>query len=377
MKRLGIFCFYDKEGIVDSYVEYLLDELMTVLDRLIIVANGQVNEDGRHIFSRYTNELIIRENKGFDGGAYADVIVNTLGDNVRDWDELVLCNDTFFGPFVPMKSIFEKMEEKRFDFWGLNVLERKMMSYIESYFLVFGAGPLQSGELTQYFRANINPLTDDIVEIFGKFEHGIFLYLTEKKYSYGAYCNTELCFNYENPDICTERYGLPVLKRRAFSETCSNSKAAINAVRYVRSHTNYDVGYILRYVQRVYGLHLGQEILTEYIPPSMKEAVRREVCRFSKDELDAQIGGRDFYIYGTRVYGRLIYYLHLYKSKGMKGFVVSDSEPIENPLVCGLPVFHYGEIDKNSLVVLGVKPETAEFLKSRLDKRTEYIDLWE
>ena len=96
MKRLGIFCFYDKEGIVDTYIEYLLSELMTVLDRLIIVVNGQVNEDGKRIFAHYTNDLIIRENRGFDAGAYADVILNVLGDDIRDWDELVLCNDTFF-----------------------------------------------------------------------------------------------------------------------------------------------------------------------------------------------------------------------------------------------------------------------------------------
>ena len=55
-------------------------------------------------FSRYTNEIIIRENSGFNAGAYADVIVKVLDDEIRDWDELVLCNDIFFGPWLSYVS---------------------------------------------------------------------------------------------------------------------------------------------------------------------------------------------------------------------------------------------------------------------------------
>lgn len=376
MKRLGIFSFYDKDGIVDSYIEYLLDELVTVLDKLIIVVNGEVNEEGRSLFFRYTSDLIIRENKGFDAGAYADVIANVLGDSIMDWDELILCNDTFFGPFVPMKSIFEKMEKERFDFWGLNVVESKLLSHIQSYFLVFGAKILHSGDLTEYFRSNIDPLENDVAEVYGKFERGLFLYLIEKQYSYGAYCNTELCCIYESPDICLERYGLPVLKKKAFSEQF-DLQASINAVRYLRHSTNYDIDHISQCVQRLYGLRIGQETMSEYIPPSMEKAVHLEFSRFSRDELDACIDGRDFYIYGTGLCGRSLYYTHLHKNKGLKGFIVSDSERIEKSLICGFPVFHYGEIDKHSLVVLGVGKKLTEFLKPRLDKKTEYIELWE
>lgn len=376
MKRLGIFCFYDREGIVDSYIEYLLSELMTVLDRMIVVVNGQVNEAGKQALSRYASDLIIRENKGYDAGAYADVIINFLGDNIRNWDELVLCNDTFFGPFVPMKSIFDKMERKQLDFWGLNVLERKMMSYIESYFLVFGSRILQDGELTQYIHTYIDPMADDIVEVYGKFEFGLFHYLSEKQYSYGAYCNTELCYNFESPDICMEHYGLPILKKKAFAAKY-NPQATINAVRYVRHSTNYDIANISQCVRRLYGLCLDQEVLSDFLPSSLEAAVYREACRFSKDELDTYIGGRAFYIYGTGMYGRLLYYVHLHKNKGLKGFVVSDSERIERPLVCGLPVFHYGDIEKKSLVILGVGKKLVELLKPKLDKETEYIELWE
>lgn len=44
MKRLGIFVCYDKEGIVDGYVTYLLSQMKAVLDRLVIVSNVHLEE---------------------------------------------------------------------------------------------------------------------------------------------------------------------------------------------------------------------------------------------------------------------------------------------------------------------------------------------
>ena len=69
MKRLCIFCFYDKNGVVDSYIEYLLNDLRSCSAYIIVVVNGSVNFDGRLILQKYSNQIIIRRNMGFDGGA--------------------------------------------------------------------------------------------------------------------------------------------------------------------------------------------------------------------------------------------------------------------------------------------------------------------
>lgn len=47
MKRLCIFCFYDSKGIVDKSVEYLLGELTLNSDRLVIVVNGNIEDDSK------------------------------------------------------------------------------------------------------------------------------------------------------------------------------------------------------------------------------------------------------------------------------------------------------------------------------------------
>ena len=45
-KRLAIFSFYDSEGIVDSFIEFLLKDLNEVATELVIVINGFVCDEG-------------------------------------------------------------------------------------------------------------------------------------------------------------------------------------------------------------------------------------------------------------------------------------------------------------------------------------------
>jgi len=102
MERLGIFVFYDREGIVDSYIDYLLCDLRKCMSYLIIVVNGEVNILGYDIFSKYADQIVIRDNKGFDIGAYKEIIEDLYQKKeMKKWDEIVFCNDTFYGPFIP------------------------------------------------------------------------------------------------------------------------------------------------------------------------------------------------------------------------------------------------------------------------------------
>lgn len=55
MKRMGIFIFYDKAGIVDEYIEILLSSMQDVLDCLIIIINRSVRNEG---YRKLKNMLI-------------------------------------------------------------------------------------------------------------------------------------------------------------------------------------------------------------------------------------------------------------------------------------------------------------------------------
>ena len=66
MKRLGIFFFYEKKGDVDDFITYYLADLNKNLTDLVVVCNGKLSEQGRAAFSRFTDNIIVRENKGLD-----------------------------------------------------------------------------------------------------------------------------------------------------------------------------------------------------------------------------------------------------------------------------------------------------------------------
>lgn len=57
--------------------------------------------------------MVVRENAGYDAGAYKFAIFKYLKiEEIRQYEELILCNDTFIGPFVPLKDIFDTMAKE-------------------------------------------------------------------------------------------------------------------------------------------------------------------------------------------------------------------------------------------------------------------------
>lgn len=161
-RRLGLFLFYDAEGIVDDYVLYLLNDLRRVLTNLIVIVNGSVQDVGRERLSRISDTLVVRENRGFDAGAWKEAIVTVCGEEkLRTFDEVVLANDSFFGPFIPFQTIFTRMEARGVDFWGLSVHGEApgprcpygyRPRYLQTYFLVFGGRMIQSGDFFRYWQ---------------------------------------------------------------------------------------------------------------------------------------------------------------------------------------------------------------------------------
>ena len=42
--RLALYCFYDRDGIVDDYVIYFLRELRKTVSKICCVVNGKLTE---------------------------------------------------------------------------------------------------------------------------------------------------------------------------------------------------------------------------------------------------------------------------------------------------------------------------------------------
>ena len=155
MNRLGIYVFYDKDGIVDDYITYFLDSFIHYFQEFIIVCNGDLTESGRQIFEKYTHSILIRENTGGEVWGYKEGL-NYFGWNMlKSFEEVVLLNDTLMGPIDSFDTMFFDMERKDLDFWGLfrkySAKDSLVSECIQSCFLAFRNRMIQSKEFENYW----------------------------------------------------------------------------------------------------------------------------------------------------------------------------------------------------------------------------------
>lgn len=270
-KRLGIFLFYNPRGVVHDYVTYLLDDISTCLDKLVIVCNGFINFDSRETLRKYTDELVVRPNEGFDFAAWREGILDVCGmDEVRSYDELVLFNDSFFGPLYPFSTVFERMDaQEEIDFWGLSSHgaapqedTEDRPQYLQTYFLACRKRMVASSEFEQYW-TGLKPCST-----FAEHANLIACRFTEHfanlGYTWTAYCPT---FDLESEDISKNvshhmydsyemvaRRGFPIIKRKTFTMPLraflmfSNATTLQDTLSYIDEHTDYDTSLIWEYL---------------------------------------------------------------------------------------------------------------------------------
>lgn len=288
--RLGVFVFFDKDGIVDDYVPYLLNDLKENLTRLVIVCNGKLTPEGREIFKAITPDVFVHENKGFDAGAYKAAFENYLGwDTIHQHDELVMCNDTFYGPFWPFKEVFDKMDEQpELDFWGLTVHGKLRGAYgdlpehLQSFFLVIRNNLLLSPEFESFWR-NMSVEVDDVDRVIEGFEGEFTRYFEDCGFRWAPFADTRpletrkdaysLNHTIYNCEELVAKYHCPLIKRRAFTwknlQATTDGGNTARAMEYIRKHTSYDVQMIYHHLLRISNITLLKRNLSwDYILPT-------------------------------------------------------------------------------------------------------------
>ena len=117
VKRLGIFAYFDADGIVDDYVAYLVSEVGKYCVRQVCIINGTLTAESEEKLRAAGGEIVFRENRGYDITAYRDAL---LAQDLSEIDEVLFYNQTIFGPVCPLDAMFRKMEAQDVDFWGLS-----------------------------------------------------------------------------------------------------------------------------------------------------------------------------------------------------------------------------------------------------------------
>lgn len=277
-RRLAIYFFYDKEGIVDRYIDYFLEGLTEVVQEFVIVCNGVLSPAGRQIFQKYTKDILVRPNKGLDVWAYKTALDFVGWEQLRTYDEVILLNHTIMGPVYPFSEMFDKMAQKEdLDFWGVNVWQpgcyRKgqidnfcnnpygyLPEHLQSHFIVYRKRFLETRELKEYW--DTVPEIHNYLESVGFHESYFTRHFSDMGFLWDCYVSKKNDLEYgpyylfDNPVRALEKDRCPFFKRKSFFydpesyliETMAEQPAEL--FRYLQEHTNYDVTMILENIIR-------------------------------------------------------------------------------------------------------------------------------
>lgn len=272
-KRLAIFFFYDKKGIVDRYVPYLLEDLKKNVSEIFTVCNGKLTKDGEKILEQY-GQVLVRENKGFDVWAYKTAMEQYGWEKLQEYDEVIMLNNTIMGPVYPFQETFEKMDQQDLDFWGLTEYFKikgdpfgyspygYLPDHIQSHWIACRRSLVSSKEFQEYW--DHMSMIEDYMQAVGKHESIFTKKFADMGYKWGVSVDCEDLRDYSGyplmmcPKKLLEEYRCPIFKKRSFfhmeSDYLKNTtgEQTSELFDYVKNETDYDVDFIWETILRNY-----------------------------------------------------------------------------------------------------------------------------
>ena len=227
MRRLCIFSFHDAHGIVDDYVTYFLKEMGQHVERILFYSNGPLDEKSTSALQGIAHEVIIRPHEGLDVMAYKEGLERIAFNDGHAYDEVLMVNHTCYGPIYPFAELFDAMEKRDCDFWGVTAhMEMapdpstgsgRLPYYIHTNFMAVRSKMLGSPTFRKYWNAlSAEPANEEaskgheaiFTEYFTKLGFKSDTYLDCRKYSthYPALLDID--------EMLIDRN--PLLERRAF-----------------------------------------------------------------------------------------------------------------------------------------------------------------
>lgn len=364
MRRLGIFVFFDQEGIADRYVDYLLKELGTVCQNVYLIVNGEIRECDLNRLREYITDVYVRDNCGFDAGAYKDAFLKFIP--YHEWtgyDEIVLMNDTFFGPVYPLRNLWEEINEDNLDFWGLTRHPRitlcdgkEVNSHIQSYFMVIRKRMITSYSFVEFWR-NLPYLTSyqDVVDNFElKFTDffeakGFFGKALMDDVKLPCEGNPYLYYSYE----LIKANKLAFIKKKSLGFQRAGYENALDAILYVKKECQYDSSMIWENICRLCKEEAYDSMLNYY-----------ELEMFYKRH-------KRIFIYGAGKYGKIMGKYFQCRDWTFETFLVSNNTNSDLEC-CNYADVYLDEMD-GVILAMGRTASKEVLPKIRTDLKPEQI----
>lgn len=289
-------CALNSPHTLYSYQKTLIREFSRLVSCLYVVSDSPVER------AELTgNNIVFMENIcGFDVDKWRSVLLDHP-DMIRGCTELLLINDSFFGPLYDMAPVFDAMSRDSCDFWGITEHEPIMENgeklcdrFLQRYFVLYKKQILEDEHFWTFWKALPDMRSYSATE--RSYEFRITEYLRNLGYEYSVLCNSRNLDPREDTyyvsHILFDTYylltheNLPVVPIYAFEIerkvvlNYSPGTNLSNTMTYLRARTSYRLSDIYEYLldnRNVYDLSVNLNLTKIF--PSGKRRVPKTLAR--------------------------------------------------------------------------------------------------
>lgn len=262
MRRLLIYVHYNKYSGFSDYVDYQLEKLAPLFEKVVFVSNSSLEQSVQdYLINKFHfSELFIRENIGYDFAAWRDGIQILDESELYCFDSITLMNDTCFGPLWNLEvhyNYFEK--DSKTDFWGMTnhaeVVTNAVVipEHLQSYFMVFHKNVVQSAVFLEFFK-HVEDFRN-VQKVIDQYETQLTSILKSAGFQYKVLLDTlslpnnnQLNFSLYHPKLLLDNR-VPFLKVKLFELHQYISPYILSDLR---ESSEYPIDFITEHVSQVY-----------------------------------------------------------------------------------------------------------------------------
>lgn len=149
--RIVLFMHFEgKGGVRQQVLHYLRDFKANDREIVFVTNSGRLRPEALAALQELCAIVLIRRNVGYDFGAWADAL-DYLGLPLDNTQEVILANDSVFGPLLPLKETLQRLDYTQADIWGLTESWQQRY-HLQSFFLAFGPHALRAPGFSAFWR---------------------------------------------------------------------------------------------------------------------------------------------------------------------------------------------------------------------------------
>ncbi len=247
-KRICLFAGFDKKGEIADYVVYYLKALSQFAD-VYYWGDFESSEVEKNKLKPYCKGVYCAKHGKYDFGSWQELIQKLGREKIETYDELILANDSCYGPLFDFDSLFTEMDSRDCDFWGLSAAFNQHI-HLQSYYIVLKQPILRSPILYDFFarvksESNYN-------EVCLAYEDRFTYVLSKSGFRFSSFIEYRELENHPYKDIVSaiKRHHFPLLKVKFFLGGIRDQAGVEDWRKVIKDYTNYPVDLIENDLER-------------------------------------------------------------------------------------------------------------------------------